>query len=314
MNENKNATLQKLAAAAPLLEAIARTENFTSAAQELGIQQSAVSHKIRTLETMLGFALFTRTTRKVAPTHQGALICKACRVSTDAIASALTEATRLGQAEATVLSLPSSLAMKWLVPAMARAQERGLAITLDIDDRLAALGQTGMPHAAIRFGTGPYPGLHTTLLSKCHVMPVTHARLASSLRPKAGRKTVLLRDITAEQDGTSVTWLDYLGDDFDATRFDMSMTFGRSDLVLQAAIAGVGHALGRTLLVENDLDAGLVLLSAPMVAIKSRYWLVTTADFAATKAYAGLAKWLQAEVRRSKATLDAQWAALSSPT
>jgi hypothetical protein len=52
------------------------------------------------------------------------------------------------------------------------------------------------------------------------------------------------------------------------------------------------------LLVENDLDAGLVLLSAPMVAIKSRYWLVTTADFAATKAYAGLAKWLHEVVRQ----------------
>lgn len=308
MTDEKKATLQKLAAAAPLLEAIARTANFTSAAQELGIQQSAVSHKIRALETVLGFALFIRTTRKVAPTHQGALICKACRVSTDAIASALTEATRLGQAESTVLSLPSSLAMKWLVPAMTRAQERGLAITLDIEDRLAALGETGMPHAAIRFGTGPYPGLHTTLLSKCHIMPVAHARLASSLRSKAGKKSVLLRDITAEQDGTSGTWQDYLGDDFDTTRFDMSMTFGRSDLVLQAAIAGVGHALGRTLLVENDLDAGLVSLSAPMVAIRARYWLVTTADFAATKAYAGLAKWLHAEVRRSKATLDAQCA------
>ena len=303
MGDNRKLALQKLTAAAPILEAIARTESFTKAAQELGIQQSAVSHKLRTLEAVLGFALFTRTTRKVTPTHQGVSICKACRVSTEAISSALNEATRLGEVDNTVLSLPSSLAMKWLVPAMKRAQERGLGITLNIDDRLTALGQNGMPHAAIRFGVGPYAGLHTALLCKCHVMSVAHKRLATSLRPKAGKQSVLLRDVTAEEDGTGVMWESYLGDDYDDSRFDMTMKFSRSDIVLQAAIAGLGHALGRTLLVENDLDVGLVSLSGPMVAISSRYWLVTTADFAATKAYERLAEWLHSEVRRSKVML-----------
>ena len=128
--------LQKLAAAAPILEAIARTESFTKAAQELGIQQSAVSHKLRTLETTLGCKLFTRTTRKVVPTQQCVSICKACRISTEAISSALIEATRLGEMENTVLSLPSSLAMKWLVPAMTRALERKISSTLDLDGEL----------------------------------------------------------------------------------------------------------------------------------------------------------------------------------
>ena len=295
--------LQKLAAAAPLLEAIARTESFTKAAQELGIQQSAVSHKLRTLEAVLGFALFTRTTRKVVPTHQGVFICKACEVSTEAISYALNEATQLGEVQNTVLSLPSSLAMKWLVPAMKRAQERGLKITLNIDDQLTALGQNGTPHAAIRFGPGPYAGLHTALLCKCHIMPVAHKRLATSLRPEVGKRSVLLRDITAEEDGTGMMWKSYLGDDYEDARFDMTMKFSRSDIALQAAIAGLGHALGRTLLVENDLDVGLISLSGPMLAIGSRYWLVTTADFAATKAYGRLAEWLHSEVRRSKVML-----------
>ncbi|MGI9355563.1 MAG: LysR family transcriptional regulator [Rhizobiaceae bacterium] len=303
MGDNKKLALQKLAAAASLLESVARTESFTEAAQELGIQQSAVSHRIRSLEAVLGFALFTRTTRKVAPTHQGILICRACQVSNEAISSALDQATRVGEVQNTVLSLPSSLAMKWLVPAMKRAQERRLKITLNIDEQLTALGQNGMPHAAIRFGPGPYAGLHTTLLCKCHVMPVAHKRLAKFLRPKTGTPSVLLRDITAEEDGTGMTWESYLGDDYDAARFDLTVSFSRSDVALQAAISGLGHALGRTLLVENDLDAGLVTLSGPLVAIKSRYWLVTTADFAATSAYERLVGWLHSEVRRSKTIL-----------
>ena len=100
-------------------------------------------------------------------------------------------------------------------------------------------------------------------------------------------------------------WTSYLVDDYDDTRFDTTMKFSRYDIALQAAIGGLGHALGRTLLVENDLDVGLVSLSGPMVPIRSRYWLVTTADFAATKAFEKLAEWLHSEVRRSKVMLGA---------
>lgn len=305
MNNKDKVTLQKLAAAAPVLEAIARTESFTKAAQELGIQQSAVSHKLRSLEDLLGFTLFNRSTRKVVPTRQGIVICEACETSTEAISLALTRAKRVGEVENTALSLPSSLAMKWLVPAMKRAHERGLGIALNIDDQLTALGQNGTPHAAIRFGAGPYPGLHATLLSKCHVMSVAHKRMATSLRPKTGHRSVLLRDITTEEDGTGITWKTYLGDDYDDVAYDISTKFDRSDIALQAAIGGLGHALGRTLLVENDLEEGLIALSGPMVSIKSRYWLVTTADFAATEAYRKLAEWLHSEVKRSKDTLNA---------
>ncbi len=51
-----------------------------------------------------------------------------------------------------------------------------------------------------------------TLLSKCHVMSVAHKRMATSLRPKTGHRSVLLRDITTEEDGTGITWKTYLGD------------------------------------------------------------------------------------------------------
>ncbi|MEK1889717.1 MAG: LysR family transcriptional regulator [Phyllobacterium sp.] len=51
--------------------AVARERNFTRAAAQLGISQSALSHTIRALETRLGVRLLTRTTRSVAPTEAG---------------------------------------------------------------------------------------------------------------------------------------------------------------------------------------------------------------------------------------------------
>ena len=45
--------------------AVARERNFTRAAAQLGISQSALSHTIRSLETRLGVRLLARTTRSV---------------------------------------------------------------------------------------------------------------------------------------------------------------------------------------------------------------------------------------------------------
>src|SRR5690349_22248636 len=51
--------------------AVARERSFTRAAAQVGISQSALSHKMRALEERLGLRLLTRTTRSVAPTEAG---------------------------------------------------------------------------------------------------------------------------------------------------------------------------------------------------------------------------------------------------
>ena len=45
---------------------VAREKNFTRAASQLGVSQSALSHAIRALEERLGLRLLTRTTRNVS--------------------------------------------------------------------------------------------------------------------------------------------------------------------------------------------------------------------------------------------------------
>lgn len=51
--------------------AVARERNFTRAAAQLGVSQSALSHTVRVLEERLGLRLLTRTTRSVSPTEAG---------------------------------------------------------------------------------------------------------------------------------------------------------------------------------------------------------------------------------------------------
>ncbi|MEO1159207.1 MAG: LysR family transcriptional regulator [Pseudomonadota bacterium] len=304
MAKSQQATLQKLAAAAPVLAAVCRSKSFTKAANELGVHQSAISHKIRNLEEDLGFALFTRTTRNVVPTLQGAPICAASATSADALVDALDAVARIQKHDGTTLSLSSSLAMKWLVPAMPRARARGLRIALNIDDELTDFGTSEVSQAAIRFGPGPYPGLHATVLSHCHAIPVCSRNAASSLLDN-DRDTVLLRDTRAEEDGTNGSWEQYLGSEpYRNGQFDTSVTFDRTDVAIQAAIGGLGHALARTLLVEADFEAGILVSSGPPRPVRSRYWLVTTPDFAQTDTYKKLAAWLTSEVRNSRQILQ----------
>lgn len=51
--------------------AVARERSFTKAAALLGLSQSALSHRLRTLEKRLSVRLLERTTRSVSPTEAG---------------------------------------------------------------------------------------------------------------------------------------------------------------------------------------------------------------------------------------------------
>ena len=158
--------------------------------------------------------------------------------------------------------------------------------------------------AAIRFGPGSYPGLHTSVLSKCLAIPVASRDNAPSLL-RNERPTTLLRDMRAEADNTETTWETYFGPEkYQSSRFDKAVIFDRTDVAIQAAIGGLGHALARTLLVENDFETGLLINSGPPKPVRSKYWLVTTPDFAQTEVFKKMATWLASEVRNTKQILQ----------
>ncbi|PLR31494.1 LysR family transcriptional regulator [Chimaeribacter californicus] len=68
---------------------LAREKNFTRAAAQLGVSQSALSHSLRTLETRLGIRLLTRTTRSVSLTDAGEQLLNDLGPYTDGIQDTL---------------------------------------------------------------------------------------------------------------------------------------------------------------------------------------------------------------------------------
>ncbi|WP_121061614.1 LysR family transcriptional regulator [Chachezhania antarctica] len=80
-----DASLTKLVQSITLLTAVSRHGSFAGAAQDLGLDPSAVSHRIRALEAALGLALFDRTTRRVRPNRAGEILCQAANRSLDEV-------------------------------------------------------------------------------------------------------------------------------------------------------------------------------------------------------------------------------------
>ncbi len=62
---------------------VAKQESFTSAARELCVTQSAVSHSIRGLESSLGVSLIDRVGKKVVLTREGMTYLKRCQAAVD---------------------------------------------------------------------------------------------------------------------------------------------------------------------------------------------------------------------------------------
>jgi len=297
----EDAGVPKLVQSFGLLAAVQRHGSFAGAARALDLDPSAVSHRIRTLESELRLALFERSTRRVTPTRAGAILCDAALRSWTDAGRALAAARDLQSARSMRLSVYSSLAMKWLLPRLPAAAAAGLDLSIDVREELVVF-EGGEVDAGLRFGVGPYPGLHSTRMAGCDLQPVI-----SAAHPLAGtgmanlfgdERLTLLADGGAEKSRTGSTWRNYrrLLDEPEESRQPIR-SFDRADLMLQAAIAGLGVALGRSLLIEDDIRSGLLVPVGRSARVAAAYWLVTKPELAASAGMHLLRDWLKEQIR-----------------
>ncbi len=294
MNMGKEKFLAKMGQSAPLLVAVGEAGSFSKAASRLGVQQSAISHRIRLLEEALGIALFQRTTRHVKLTAQGSILFEAAKDQQQRWQQVYRDLASFSVEETIRLSVSSSLAMKWVLPHLASARGEGLEITLDVNDQ--AVDFTRDPvDVAIRFGRGPYPGLHSTYLKKAYLVPVASPIYGSDVFED--ENTIYLQDHLGREDHTDFSWAFYQSTSgVDINMADVPLGFDRADLMLQGAINGMGVGLGRTLLIEQDIEHGFLKVVGPAVEMTAAYWLVCAPDFAATERFEKLLSWLKREL------------------
>lgn len=138
-----------------IFAAVADAGGFTAAAERLGLSKAAVSLHLRRLETQLGVALFTRTTRRVRLTSAGEALYRDSAPALAALGEALAGIGRgEGELSGTIrLTAPVDHAMQSVTPALARFAERHPQLHFDLrtSDRVIDLVAEGID-LAIRLG------------------------------------------------------------------------------------------------------------------------------------------------------------------
>jgi LysR family transcriptional regulator, glycine cleavage system transcriptional activator len=259
-------------------EVAARHLSFTKAAAELNVTHSAVSHQIKALEEWLGTALFRRVNRGLVLTDPGQAYLKPVRESFQRLGEATRRLRAKGRSGPLTVSTLPSFAGKWLMPRLRRFRERHP----DIDVRIAASSQlTDFDREdvdiAVRYGRGHWPDMRIDLLMRETMFPVCSPKLLEGPLPLKNvadlRHHTLLTDYDWRIDFWQL-WFDAAGVTDVVPQHALS--FNYSNLMLQAAIDGLGVGLSQNALAGDDLAAGrLVKLFDVTLPTDYAYYVVT---------------------------------------
>lgn len=237
-------------------ECAARHGNFTKAADELALTQSAVSRQIRELEEQIGKPLFERLPGRVVPNRAGRELLPEVQRLLRMAESTMRHAAA-GAAGETVLSVNAlpTFATRWLMPRLpaylARRPEIAVDLTtsgevFDLDERQCDL--------AIHFGQPIWPGDTATYLCSEIIVPVVGGTLRE--RPISGVPAIaeVPKVHLSERPGLWSDWFARLGIEFAAP--NAGHWFDQFALVIEAVRGGLGCALLPRHLIEQELASG----------------------------------------------------------
>lgn len=251
-------------------EAAARLGSFVAAGAEQNVSPAAISRLVKLLEDRMGVVLFDRAANRLALTDAG----RAYRDGLTPIMESLARLTdsiadRAGRKAITV-GVGPTFAVRWLIPRLAELRRRAPDVEVRITTGGAAAPFSDSWTCGIRLGDGDWPGLVATPLFAADLTPVCAPALAARIRkPKHLRDAVLLRVAHAPDDWTR--WLAVVGAKgvkADGPIFDF---YGQAQ---QAALDGVGVAMGIRPYVDDDLAAGRLVAPFDVAIPKGRGWFL----------------------------------------
>ncbi len=244
-------------------EAAARHLSFTQAAAELNVTQTAISHQIRRLEEELGLRLFVRKNRALALTAKANDYLPGVRAAFNDLRLATDRLLRKDSDNVLTISTLASLAAKWLLPRLSTFQEAHPGIDVRITTSTSLVDfRSGDVDAAIRYGRGHWPGVRARWLMADELFPVCSPALLKGERPlrcpqDLARYTLLHSSGGYDDDWR--LWLTAAGLPSDVSK-QPGLTFDLIFMTVQAAIDGIGVAMGRTSYVQDDIAKGRLVV------------------------------------------------------
>lgn len=280
-------------------EVTARLGSYVRAAHELAVTPAAIGQQVRSLEAYFGSALFQRRGSTLVLTDLARSVVPDISEAFDRLAQAASRLRGARRVPVLTVSVAPSFAAKWLIPRIGsfHSAHPDIEVRLDATRDLADLAREDIA-IGIRYGSGHYPGLDSTLLLTEAVFPIYSPALGPLRTPEDLARVTLIHDTAAESRKSGPTWrswLDAVGCNID-TRGGLRVNSGA--MALQAAIEGHGAALARSVIAADDLREGRVVRPLPgACAIQDAYYLVYPTDVALSQPAAAFCHWLKQAAR-----------------
>jgi LysR family transcriptional regulator, glycine cleavage system transcriptional activator len=278
-------------------EAAGRLGSFKEAAAELHVTHGAVSQHVRLLEEWLGAALFERHNRRVTLTPAA----KAYLDEIGPLFERLAQATaRYGVAEAVSRTLsvnaPATFTLRWLVPRLAKFRAEHPDVEVKVETSNEPLeGLKENYDVIIRGGPDTFYGYSMQPFLAEERLPVCSPELLQRVplrSPGDLRQHTLLHTSSLPR-----LWPDWLASaQIPALKPAATLTFDHFYLTLQAAIDGIGIAMGPTALVSDDIAAGRLVAPFAGPRLPSRSYCTYVPDEARDDELVALFRsWLERE-------------------
>jgi LysR family glycine cleavage system transcriptional activator len=286
-------------------EAAARLGSFKAAAAELHVTHGAVSQHVRLLEEWLGAPLFERHNRRVVLTPAARAYLAEIGPAFEQVAAATARYGATGDAEPRVLRVngPATFALRWLVPRLANFQQQypGVEVRLTTSNEPVEALQDAYD-IIIRGGPDTFYGYAMRRFLAEERLPVCRPALLDRLPLRSPRD--LIHHTLLHTSSLPRLWGDWLAK---AGVADLkpatTLTLDHFYLTLQAALDGIGVAMGPTALVADDLVCGRLVapFAGPLLPARSYCTYVPEAKEADTLV-AAFRSWLEREAGGLKVT------------
>lgn len=253
-----------------VFEAAARAQSFTIAALELNVTQPAVSRSIRELEAALGMSLFSRGHRSVTLTEEGEVLYQSVSAGFGRMLEAARRLHRRAPQAHVTFVTSSPFANYWLVPRLSEFRRRHPDIDLALHVSSRSLDLTDeRVSLSVWLGGGDWPGIVCARLADEEIFPVASPALMRERRDSSALNALVDERLIHLDEAflPARTWTDW----FDEMKIDYhddgsGLRLNDYTLVLQAAMAGEGIALGWHHLVDRLIEQGL------LVPVGDRTW------------------------------------------
>ncbi len=270
----------------------------TKAAHALNLTQSAISRSINSLEERLGVRLFHRIKQRLVLSDAGrALQYDAKKLLTDLDEAAMSVMAFGGHSEVLRLAILPTFANRWLIPRLSNFQKIAPNVTFDIASRLHPVDFEIDPFdAAIGRGNHRSSGTETIELMQEYLVIVASPKM---LKNQAELSDEDLIKLPLLQQATRPTlWLEWFKHaQIDHREILRGARFDHFDMLINAAIAGLGVALVPEILVKKELSSGgLVLYSERRLLAEQAYCLIYPKYSDEIAGFAKFRDWLTREI------------------